>query len=794
PFLENNTSTRIYMYYGNSTVNSKSNGDATFEFFDDFNGASLNSTKWTHVQGSYSVSDSAFHGNGGNSIEWIRTQNYQISGSAIIEFRMKPDFSSGDWDSGIGVGISGQGTASGFVDDYGTGDPMTIMNNLWWSGSSNNDITRSDFNTYHIYKVIIDNLTDTRYFYDLTDNRIHSKSRAEFGYIWLITDSETPLRDTSYDWIFVSKYVDPEPTISYEGVTTDIGNNSSSYYFRKHFYLDNPTINKIDYLYFYLLSDDKAEVYLNGKLIYNETQEHNATYWNVGSDDVFYDGFETGINASVWTKGGSVNPYWIIYNNPVIEGNNSSGNNDIGDNQESWIKTSNNISIDRDSIMYFYWKVSSENDYDFLSFYLNDLVVSRIDGEMGWRKEKFYLPVGNYSIKWKYRKDGGTSRGLDTGWIDDIRIIEKKYHLNKSYLKKGDNVIAVKLYNNDNESAKFDLKLEAKLKRRKAMLVMSDGQANRCCGYSTGSCWSSSVGINDAIQAGCDARDQGILVYSVAFGSAADKTTLQKIACWNCSANDWISGEEGDNCSRFYQSSNVTELKKIYKKIASEIANLSLERQVLGVGGNISWANNYLYNDSHILFNYNETPINFSFGEFSLTIENNFTSPGIISLIKPNETEVLDAKITSYSGDYWTSLVVLTNSTSKNRTIYNLSRYGEYERLGDPFIISIPVKYIANGTNNITLMIGLGKDNQTLGSNDSKLIYSLKVPGFVGYGSVFNTSEEAKEDAINRLEEKIYNITGQNISVLRIDTNTNIIRGIGTLSNTSLVKLVYSKK
>ncbi|RLJ06108.1 MAG: hypothetical protein DRP14_00560, partial [Candidatus Aenigmatarchaeota archaeon] len=28
PFLENNTSTRIYMYYGNSTVNSKSNGDA----------------------------------------------------------------------------------------------------------------------------------------------------------------------------------------------------------------------------------------------------------------------------------------------------------------------------------------------------------------------------------------------------------------------------------------------------------------------------------------------------------------------------------------------------------------------------------------------------------------------------------------------------------------------------------------------------------------------------------------------------------------------------------------------
>jgi len=642
PFLENNTSTRIYMYYGNSTVNSKSNGDATFEFFDDFNGVSLNATKWTHVQGSYSVSDSAFHGNGGNSIEWIRTNTYQTTGSTLIEFKMKPDFSSKDWDSGIGVGTSGEGTASGFVDDYDEGDPMTIMDNLWWSGSSNKDIARSDFNTYHIYKVIIDNLTNTRYFYDLTDGRIHNRTGIKSGYIWLITDSETPSRDTSYDWIFVSKYVDPKPIITF-GITTNIGNNSGNYYFRKKFYLTRRNLINESILYVY--SDDNAEIYLNGYLIDNDTQEHSATYWN------------------------------------------------------------------------------------------------------------------------------------------------RKIAINISYFKNGENIVAVKLRNNDNESAKFDLKLEATFERRKAMLVMSDGQATvKCAEQGTGSA------TNDAIQAGCDARDQGILVYSVAFGSAADKTTLQKIACWNCSANDWISGEEGDNCSRFYQSSNVTELKKIYKEIASEIANLSLERQVLGVGGNISWANNYLYNDSHILFNYNETSINFSFGEFSLTIENNFTSPGIISLIKPNETEVLDAKITSYSGDYWTSLVVLTNSTSKNRTIYNLSGYGEYEKLGDPFIISIPVKYISNGTNNITLMIGLGKDNQTLGSNDSKLIYSLKVPGFVGYGSVFNTSEEAKEDAINRLEEKIYNLTGQNISVLSINTNTNIIRGIGTLSNTSLVKLVYSKK
>jgi hypothetical protein len=40
------TNQTIYMYYGNSTVTSGSNGDNTFLFFDDFNDGSINTTKW----------------------------------------------------------------------------------------------------------------------------------------------------------------------------------------------------------------------------------------------------------------------------------------------------------------------------------------------------------------------------------------------------------------------------------------------------------------------------------------------------------------------------------------------------------------------------------------------------------------------------------------------------------------------------------------------------------------------------------------------------------------------------
>ncbi|MCX6355620.1 MAG: DUF2341 domain-containing protein [Candidatus Aureabacteria bacterium] len=47
-------SSTIYMYYGNSSAASASNGDITFDFFDDF--TSANTTKWAEHQGSLSVS------------------------------------------------------------------------------------------------------------------------------------------------------------------------------------------------------------------------------------------------------------------------------------------------------------------------------------------------------------------------------------------------------------------------------------------------------------------------------------------------------------------------------------------------------------------------------------------------------------------------------------------------------------------------------------------------------------------------------------------------------------------
>ena len=45
PSIINDSS--IYIYYGNSSATTTSNGDTTFEFFDGFEGSSLDSGKWT---------------------------------------------------------------------------------------------------------------------------------------------------------------------------------------------------------------------------------------------------------------------------------------------------------------------------------------------------------------------------------------------------------------------------------------------------------------------------------------------------------------------------------------------------------------------------------------------------------------------------------------------------------------------------------------------------------------------------------------------------------------------------
>ena len=283
--------------------------------------------------------------------------------------------------------------------------------------------------------------------------------------------------------------------------------------------------------------------------------------------------------------------------------------------------------------------------------------------------------------------------------------------------------------------------------RRRALVVMSDGEANEVCSeQGTGDA------KQDAIQAGCDARENGIIVYSVGFGSPGgdlDELTLKKIACWNCSANDWLEGESEENCSRYWYS-NATELAETFREIAENFINISYNAQTINASGGI--LNSILYPDSYIEFNYTPFIPKLEYGELSITTEtprfgNNITNG---TFYIPSNVRILDAKITSYSSQWWTDRFWVKNQTATNWTmVYWLGDYGQnYTDLGDPYIIQIPTNLLVAGENNsVKIGTALAPElNETSnatkgGSPDDEVIYTIGLKLSVPYNQTLPKAE-----------------------------------------------------
>jgi immune inhibitor A len=69
----------------------------------------------------------------------------------------------------------------------------------------------------------------------------------------------------------------------------------------------------------------------------------------------------------------------------------------------------------------FYWKVSCEQYFDFLGFYVDGaLQPGAISGEQDWQQKSFAIPSGYHVLQWVYDKDSSVNRGLDCGWVDKV--------------------------------------------------------------------------------------------------------------------------------------------------------------------------------------------------------------------------------------------------------------------------------------------------------------------------------------------------------------------------------------
>ncbi|NTW24761.1 MAG: T9SS type A sorting domain-containing protein, partial [Lentimicrobium sp.] len=109
---------------------------------------------------------------------------------------------------------------------------------------------------------------------------------------------------------------------------------------------------------------------------------------------------------------------WAIATDQVFEGNNSSKSGVISDSQNSEMFVDYNV-MNVDSIS-FYIKVSSENSYDYLKFYINGTMLDQWSGEVDWTRVVYPLSPGQQTFRWIYSKDGSVVSGSDAAWVDYI--------------------------------------------------------------------------------------------------------------------------------------------------------------------------------------------------------------------------------------------------------------------------------------------------------------------------------------------------------------------------------------
>ncbi|MBI9030597.1 carboxypeptidase regulatory-like domain-containing protein [bacterium] len=110
---------------------------------------------------------------------------------------------------------------------------------------------------------------------------------------------------------------------------------------------------------------------------------------------------------------------WNRSNDQAYDGIYSLKSGSIGNNSSSGVQVELN---NESSVISFYYKVSSEEDYDFLHFYINDNLIDSWSGEVDWTYAEYQVNSGSNTFKWVYEKDGYVQNGSDCAWIDYVQL------------------------------------------------------------------------------------------------------------------------------------------------------------------------------------------------------------------------------------------------------------------------------------------------------------------------------------------------------------------------------------
>ncbi len=109
---------------------------------------------------------------------------------------------------------------------------------------------------------------------------------------------------------------------------------------------------------------------------------------------------------------------WYYQTTTTYYGGDAAQSPDIADSQTSTMQTT----ISGKTSVKFYWKVSSEANYDYLKFYIDGVEQAMIAGTVDWTQKTYTVTSGTHTLKWSYIKDTYVSSGSDCGWVDKLEL------------------------------------------------------------------------------------------------------------------------------------------------------------------------------------------------------------------------------------------------------------------------------------------------------------------------------------------------------------------------------------
>jgi len=207
------TNTTYYLYYGNAAVSDGGNGNATFQFFDDFNDASIDTNKWVY---SGNVTESSGKITLVRSTGMLQTKNSFSDTSYIVEYNATATFADATAYA-LGTGFTDANQADGNeIIFFFSGDTKFVVytHSPTWANLYLGNLGDYVKGTYYNFRIIknVNNYTWFKNNIQIGGTFVGAVNTPSYIVMPSYWGDTSDLGTLIYDLFYIRKYIPIEPT------------------------------------------------------------------------------------------------------------------------------------------------------------------------------------------------------------------------------------------------------------------------------------------------------------------------------------------------------------------------------------------------------------------------------------------------------------------------------------------------------------------------------------------------------------------------------------------------------